>query len=168
MADAYLAQCSLLYRPDGYTGDDLPIMDYQDIVTESLSWDPEVTMQRDAITGSSWIKQIARGNASIRMSVTVARSYDTREQAESAAYLAMRYLVDHPQGTLLYRYAYTGKPPVHTREDKWIATLDSIKPVPMTRETWFGIVHNYNNALLISRAAWSAVTHQLTLTKPLR
>lgn len=121
---------------------------------------------RDAITGSKWVKQRPGNNASISVTFTVARAYGNPQLAQAAGILAIKYAAYYSYGILIHNYAYNCAG-VALRQDKWIATIDSVSPEPMEVDTWFGEILDKKEDIKIYKAAWRSIEFQFTLTKPI-
>lgn len=67
--DAYRSQDTVIYRP---IGDDAPeavaLCSYGDVMVSLVDVAPSVQVQREAVIGSRWMHQAARGNAGLQMS----------------------------------------------------------------------------------------------------
>ena len=76
--DAYRSQDTVIYRP---IGDDAPeavaLCSYGDVMVSLVDVVPSVQVQREAVIGSRWMHQAARGNAGLQMSFSLARAFST-------------------------------------------------------------------------------------------
>ena len=85
--DAYRSQDTVIYRP---IGDDAPeavaLCSYGDVMPSLVTVAPSVQVQREAVIGSRWMHQAARGNAGLQMSFSLARAFSTYAAARAWGY----------------------------------------------------------------------------------
>lgn len=150
--DAYRSQDTVIYRP---IGDDAPeavaLCHYQDVMASLVDVTPSVQIQREAVIGSSWMHQAARGNAALQMTLAVARGFATPAAARAWGLDAVELLTLHPEGMITWMTAYHQGIPQRVRD--YHATLDGAHAHPLTGERWYG-----------ADAAWCVLELQFTLT----
>ena len=82
--DAYRSQDTVIYRP---IGDDAPeavaLCSYGDVMPSLVTVVPSVQVQREAVIGSRWMHQAARGNAGLQRSFSLARAFSTYAAARA-------------------------------------------------------------------------------------
>lgn len=148
---AYISQDTVLYRPLGDLAPEaVALCRYGDIMAALVDVTPTVQVQRDAVIGSRWIHQAARGNALIQMSWTVARAFETPAAARAWGLDMQELLIMHPEGTVTWLTAWYAGQAQRVRE--YHATVDAARPHPMTSEQWYG------------HGAWCALDVTLTLS----
>lgn len=145
----YLSRDTLIYRPDGMEA--ITLCQLDDVMEALVDVTPSVQVQREAIIGSDWMHQAARGNASLQMGCTVMRQFATAAHARAWGLMLMEQMTLHPEGRLLWLSCYHGSRPQLERD--YHATVDSVRPIPRTSDYDTDGVH-----------AWIAVEIKLTLT----
>lgn len=150
--DAYRSQDTVIYRP---IGDNAPeavsLCDYGAVMVALVDVVPSVQVQREAVIGSRWMHQAARGNASMQMSLSVARPYVTAAAARAWGLDSVELLTLHPEGMITWMTAYHHG--ISQRIREYHATLDSAHALPLTGERWYG-----------PGVAWCVLEVNITLT----
>ena len=150
--DAYRSQDTVIYRP---IGDDAPeavaLCSYGDVMPSLVTVVPSVQVQREAVIGSRWMHQAARGNAGLQMSFSLARAFSTYAAARAWGLDIAELLALYPEGMITWMTAYHAGIPQRTRE--YHATLDHVQPLPPTNDQRFG-----------AAAFWGVLEIQLFLT----
>ena len=97
--DAYRSQDTVIYRP---IGDDAPeavaLCSYGDVMPSLVTVVPSVQVQREAVIGSRWMHQAARGNAGLQMSFSLARAFSTYAAARAWGLDIAELLALYPEG----------------------------------------------------------------------
>lgn len=126
----YLSIDTVIYRPDGRQ--DIVLCQCDDIMEELVDVKPSVQVQREAVIGSPWLHQAARGNASLQMTLTVVRAWATFGRARSWGLDIQETLTLHPEGVLTWMTSYHQRRPGRTRTYR--ATVDLAQPLPLTSD----------------------------------
>jgi hypothetical protein len=150
--DAYRSQDTVIYRP---IGDDPPeavaLCSYGDVMVSLVDVAPSVQVQREAVIGSRWMHQAARGNAGLQMSFSLARAFCTYAAARAWGLDIAELLALYPEGMVTWMTAYHAGIPQRTRDYR--ATLDHVQPLPPTNDQRYG-----------AAAFWGVLEIQLFLT----
>lgn len=147
--DAYRSQDTVIYRPEGMEG--VVLCREGEVMVSLVDVVPSVQVQREAVIGSRWQWQAARGNAVLQMSLAVARVFGTVAAARAWGLDLQELLAMNPEGTVLWETAfYDG---VAQRERVYRATVDSVHARALTSDSWYG-----------GDGAWCVVEMQFTLT----
>ena len=125
----YLSLDTVIYRPDGLR--DIVLCQYDDVMEELVTVKPSVQIQREAVIGSPWMHQAARGNASLQMSFTLVRAFTTFARAHAWGLDLQEALTLHPEGVVTWLSCYYQGRPGRTRT--YHATVDLAQPLPLTR-----------------------------------
>lgn len=105
----YLSLDTVIYRPDGLR--DIVLCQYDDVMEELVTVKPSVQIQREAVIGSPWMHQAARGNASLQMSFTLVRAFTTFARAHAWGLDLQEALTLHPEGVVTWLSCYyQGRP----------------------------------------------------------
>lgn len=112
---------------------------------------PSVQVQREAVIGSRWMHQAARGNAGLQMSFSLARAFSTYAAARAWGLDIAELLALYPEGMVTWMTAYHAGIPQRTRDYR--ATLDHVQPLPPTNDQRYG-----------AAAFWGVLEIQLFLT----
>lgn len=151
--DAYRSQDTVIYRP---IGDDAPeavaLCSYGDVMPSLVTVVPSVQVQREAVIGSRWMHQAARGNAGLQMSFSPGAGFQhlRRRQGMGVGHSGIAGAVPR-RGMVTWMTAYHAGIPQRTRE--YHATLDHVQPLPPTNDQRYG-----------AAAFWSVLEIQLFLT----
>ena len=126
----YLSLDTVIYRPDGLR--DIVLCQYDDVMEELVTVKPSVQIQREAVIGSPWMHQAARGNASLQMSFTLVRAFTTFARAHAWGLDLQEALTLHPEGVVTWLSCYYQGRPGRTRT--YHATVDLAQPLPLTSD----------------------------------
>lgn len=149
----YESTDTVIYRPSGR--DAVTLCKPGDIMVALVDVTSSVQVQRDAVLGSSWMLQRARGNALMQLSFTVAHPFPTAAAARAWGLDVQEMFTLHPLGRVTWLTCYHGGRPQRVRE--YTATVDPPHPFPLTSDYWYG----FDEA---RGAAWQAVEFKFALT----